>query len=90
MCYKYKKKWHTAILAAKKKLTLKKKNGGKRLVLTPGQPGGVVPLIPIFSRLSALGSLMSGGPSVYNAIRNSKRKKDGGLCLNKNGLRKKN
>ena len=63
------------ILLAKKKKTLKKKNNGKRLILTPGQSGGAIPLIPIFAGLSALGSLMSGSASVYNAIQNSKRKK---------------
>lgn len=78
------------VLAAKKKRTLKKKNDGKRLILTPVQSGGVVPLIPIFAGLSALGSLMSGGASVYNAIQNSKRKKGNGLYLNNNRLRKKN
>ncbi|KAL4083508.1 hypothetical protein QTP88_028824 [Uroleucon formosanum] len=66
------------ILAAKKKRNLKKKNGGKRLISAPRQSGDVIPLIPgkpIFAGLSALGSLMSGGASVYNAVQNSKRKK---------------
>lgn len=77
------------ILLAKKK-NVKKKNVGKRLILTPGQTGGAIPLIPIFAGLSALGSLMSGSASVYNAIQNSKRKKGNGLYLNNNGSRKKN
>ncbi|KAL4107293.1 hypothetical protein QTP88_017660 [Uroleucon formosanum] len=68
------------ILAAKKKRNLKKKNGGKRLILEPRQSGGVIPLIPIFAGLLTLGSLMSGGASVYNAVQNSKRKKE--LSLN--------
>jgi len=76
-------------LAAKKKRSTKKKNSGERLILNPGQRGGVIPLIPIFAGLSALGSLMSGGASVYNAVQNSKRKKGGGLNLNNNRLRKK-
>lgn len=80
---------NNSMLAVKKKRTLKKKNSGKRLISTPGQSGGVVPLIPIFAGLSALGSLMSGGASVYNAIQNSKSKKGNGLYLNNNGLRKK-
>jgi len=71
------------ILAAKKKRNLKKKNGGKRLILAPRQSGGVIPLIPIFAGLSALGSLMSGGASVYNAVQNSKRRKGNGLNSNK-------
>ncbi|KAL4092444.1 hypothetical protein QTP88_026945 [Uroleucon formosanum] len=67
---------NNGMLAAKKKRTSKKKNSGKRLILTPEQSGGVIPLIPIFAGLSALGSLMSGGASVYNEVQNSKRKKD--------------
>ncbi|KAF0742060.1 Uncharacterized protein FWK35_00019036 [Aphis craccivora] len=49
-----------SMLAVKKKRTPKKKKSGKRLSTIPGQSGGVVPLIPIFAGLSALGSLMSG------------------------------
>ncbi|KAE9521264.1 hypothetical protein AGLY_018327 [Aphis glycines] len=64
---------NNSMLTAKKKRTSKKKNSGKRLIPIPGQSGGVVPLIPIFAGLSALGSLMSGGASVYNAIQNSKK-----------------
>ena len=78
------------ILAAKKKRISMKKIGGKRLILAPRQSGGVITLIPIFAGLSALGSLMSGGASVYNAVQNSKRKKGSGLNSNKNRLRKKN
>jgi len=43
---------------------------GKRLILAPRQSGGVIPLIPIFAGLSALGSLISGSASVYNAVQN--------------------
>ncbi|KAF0686841.1 Uncharacterized protein FWK35_00033694, partial [Aphis craccivora] len=75
---------NNSMLAAKKKRTSKKKNSGKRLISTPGQTGGVVPLIPIFAGLLALGSFMSGGASVYNAILNSKSKKGNGLYLNNN------
>ncbi|KAE9522379.1 hypothetical protein AGLY_017210 [Aphis glycines] len=60
---------------AAKKGKVEKNPNGKRLILTPGQTGGAIPLIPIFAGLSALGSLMSGGASVYNAIQNSKMKK---------------
>ncbi|KAL4107214.1 hypothetical protein QTP88_017597 [Uroleucon formosanum] len=76
------------ILTVKKKRNLKKKNGGKRLILAPRQLGGVNPLIPIFAGMSALFNLMSGGANVYNAVQNSKRKEGSGL--NNNGLRKKN
>ncbi|KAE9525812.1 hypothetical protein AGLY_014038 [Aphis glycines] len=68
------KKIKKRTLAAKKG-KVKKNPNGKRLILTPGQTGGAIPLIPIFAGLSALGSLMSGGASVYNAIQNSKMKK---------------
>ncbi|KAE9521259.1 hypothetical protein AGLY_018351 [Aphis glycines] len=68
------KKIKRRTLAAKKG-KLNKNPNGKRLILTPGQTGGAIPLIPIFAELSALGSLMSGGASVYNAIQNSKMKK---------------
>lgn len=78
------------ILAAKKKRMIKKKNVGKRMILTPGQSGGTIPLMPIFAGLSALGSLISGGANVYNAIQNSKSKKDSGLNLVNNASRKKN
>ncbi|KAE9522932.1 hypothetical protein AGLY_016563 [Aphis glycines] len=54
---------------AAKKEKVKKNPNGKRLILTPGQIGGAIPLIPIFARLSALGSLMSGNASVYNEKR---------------------
>ncbi|XP_060846234.1 uncharacterized protein LOC132925895 [Rhopalosiphum padi] len=74
--------------AAIKKKKVKKNYRGKRLILAPGQTGGAIPLIPIFAGLSALGSLMSGSASVYNAIQNSKRNKGNGL-KNK-GSRKKN
>ncbi|KAL4084076.1 hypothetical protein QTP88_029392 [Uroleucon formosanum] len=70
------------ILAAKKKRNLKKKNGGKRLILEPRQSGGVIPLIPIFAGLLTLGSLMSGGASVYNAVQNAKRKKNNDIIKN--------
>ncbi|KAE9522412.1 hypothetical protein AGLY_017171, partial [Aphis glycines] len=62
---KAKRKIGMGCKAAKKKRTSKKKNNGKRLISTPGETGGVVPSIPIFAGLSALGSLMSGGASVY-------------------------
>ncbi|KAE9522108.1 hypothetical protein AGLY_017496 [Aphis glycines] len=65
-------------IAAKKKRKPNKKNGGMRFISTPRQTGGVIPLVPIFAGLTALGSLMSGGASVYNAIQNSKRKKGSG------------
>lgn len=71
------------ILLAAKKNNKKKIKNGERVILTPNQLGGVLPLIPIFAGLSALGSLASGASSVYNAVKNSKKKKKGsGLYLN--------
>jgi len=70
-------KKNKGILVAKKKRKPNKKIGGMRFISTPHQTGGVIPLVPIFAGLSALGSLMSGGASVYNAIQNSKKKGSG-------------
>ncbi|KAF0702049.1 Uncharacterized protein FWK35_00026781, partial [Aphis craccivora] len=39
------------------KINRRKKNEYKRLILTPGQSGSAIPLIPIFAGLSALGYL---------------------------------
>ncbi|KAF0706399.1 Uncharacterized protein FWK35_00034574, partial [Aphis craccivora] len=44
----------------------------RRLILTPGQSGGAIPLIPIFAGLSALGSLMSGSANECYVIKNTK------------------
>ena len=65
------------ILAKKKKR--KSRKTGERVIPCPNQVGGVLPLIPIFAGLSALGSLASGASSVYNAV-----KKGDGLYLNNN------
>ncbi|KAF0740716.1 Uncharacterized protein FWK35_00022465 [Aphis craccivora] len=62
-------------------MKVKKNPNSKRLISTPGQSGGAIPLIPIFAVLSALGSLMSGSASVYNAIKNSKIKKGSGFRM---------
>ncbi|KAF0701799.1 Uncharacterized protein FWK35_00030099, partial [Aphis craccivora] len=78
---------NNSMIAVKKKRTSKKNNSGKRLISTPGHSGGVVPLIPIFARLSAFGNLMSGGASVYNAIQNSKSNK--GNVFSRDSLPKK-
>lgn len=52
-----------------------------REIKSSSQIGGILPLIPIFAGLSALGSIASGGSAVYNAIKNT-RKSGGGLYLN--------
>lgn len=68
------------LLGGKKKNKNSKKSG-IRMVMTPNHTGGVLPLMPIFAGLSALGSLASGGASIYNAYNNAK-KKGKGLYLN--------
>ncbi|KAE9521408.1 hypothetical protein AGLY_018230 [Aphis glycines] len=48
----------------KQKIHLEKRKSLRTpLILTPGQSGGTISLIPIFAGLSALGSLMSGSAS---------------------------
>lgn len=80
-----------------KKKIRKQKNSSKnkkRLIQCSRHIGGALPLIPIFAGLSALGSLASGASSVYNAVKNGKKKGGGlylklptgkGLYLNKKG-----
>lgn len=46
-----------SILAEKKKRKSNKNNGGMRMISTPRQSVGVIPLVPIFAELSVLGSL---------------------------------
>lgn len=53
--------------------TFVKKNGGKKRIRTPRiipipKSGGVLPLIPIFAGLSALGTLASGASSIVKAL----------------------
>lgn len=58
-------------MMSKKKQKNEFKNNSYRLISNPKQSGGVLPLIPIFAGLSALGSLTTGSTAVYNTIRNS-------------------
>lgn len=46
-----------------------------RIIPIP-KSGGVLPLVPIFAGLSALGSLAGGASAVYNAIRSTKESKE--------------
>lgn len=39
-----------------------------RIIKVPTHSGGVLPLIPMFSGLSALGAIASGAPAIINAI----------------------
>jgi hypothetical protein len=66
-----------AIAAARKSL---KAAGGKRKIRTPRiipipKTGGILPLIPIFAGLSALGSLAGGAAGIVRAIKDVKKKR---------------
>lgn len=83
------------LLTVKKINKKSKKKNSTRVILTPNQLGGVLPLTTIFAGLSALGSLASGASSVYNTVKNRKKKGSGlylnppmgkGLYLNSKGL----
>jgi len=76
----FKHKRNTLLVAKRKKIKKTRKNT-KRLILNPKQIGGVLPLIPIFAGLSALGSLAFSASNIYKAVKNSK-KKGSGLYLN--------
>lgn len=65
----------------KKRVQKKSRKNMNRSIATPRQIGGVLPLIPIFAGLSALGSIASGASSIYSTIKNSK-KSGNGLYLN--------
>ena len=67
-----------AVLAARKSL---KAAGGKRRVRLPRiipipKTGGLLPLIPIFAGLSALGSLAGGAAGIVRAIKSAKKSND--------------
>ena len=69
---KHKKdKINSALIAAKAVI---KKEGGKnniripRIIPIPTKIGGVLPLIPIFAGLSALGSIVSGASGIVKAV----------------------
>lgn len=83
-----------AITAARKSL---KAAGGKRKIRTPRiipipKTGGILPLIPIFAGLSALGSLAGGAAGIVRAlktVKNAGTEKTGAtlrLCSKGNGL----
>lgn len=49
--------------------------GRPRIIPIP-KTGGILPLVPIFAGLSALGSLAGGASAVYNAIRSTKENRE--------------
>lgn len=74
-------------MAAAREIT-DKNNGiisGQTRIIPIPKSGGVLPLVPIFAGLSALGSLAGGAAAVYNAIRATRESKKGG-GLQKEGI----
>lgn len=69
----------TALMGAKASL---RKSGGKKKIKVPrvipisSKIGGILPLIPIFAGLSALGSLAGGAASIARAVKNTKAAHD--------------
>lgn len=71
-----KKKTISAAKVEVKKRSKKPQKSAPRIIPTP-KIGGVLPLIPVFAGLSALGALMGGSAGVANAVISSnKAKKD--------------
>lgn len=86
MLWKPNKKWRCFIKSSDKnkkinmtKIKSEKKNN--RIILCLSQLGDVLPLMPVFAGLFAWNSLALGVLTVYDVIRNS-RKKGSGLYLN--------
>ena len=75
-CKSSRKDKNCILIARKKRKQMKTLKNGKRLILTPNHTGGALPLAAIFAGLSALGSLASGALSVYNAVKNRKKKRE--------------
>lgn len=74
-------------MAAAKEIT-NKNNGvisGQTRIIPIPKSGGILPLIPIFAGLSALGSLAGGAAAVYNAVRATRASKKG-AGLRKEGI----
>lgn len=59
-------------LRAVKGIAKKKHNNRSRIIPVP-KSGGILPLIPIFAGLSALGALAGGTASVVNAVNKAKQ-----------------
>lgn len=68
-------------LAAAKSLSNSKTMSSPRIIPVP-KTGGVLPLVPIFAGLSALGSLAGGAASIIRAIKSTD---DGRQMLKRNG-----
>lgn len=72
----------TSIAAAKKSLSKNKKTKAPRIIPIP-KKGGVLPLIPIFAGLSALGSLSGGFASVVRLVNEMRANKKASVHLGK-------
>lgn len=65
---------HSALAAAHR--INKNKNISQPRIIPIPKSGGVLPLVPIFAGLSALGSLAGGASAIYNAIKSTKNGKN--------------
>lgn len=72
----------TCVVAAKKAISRKKKTKTPRIIPIP-RKGGVLPLIPIFAGLSALGSLTGGIASVVKTVNDMRSNRDKPIHLGK-------
>jgi len=72
----------TCIAAAKKSIAKKKKTKTPRIIPIP-KKGGVIPLIPIFAGLSALGSLTGGIASVVKTVNDMRTNRNTPIHLGK-------
>jgi hypothetical protein len=72
----------TCVAAAKKAILRKKKTKTPRIIPIP-KKGGVLPLIPIFAGLSALGSLTGGIASVVKTVNDMKSDRNVPIHLGK-------
>lgn len=72
----------SCVAAAKKAISRKKKTRTPRIIPIP-RKGGVLPLIPIFAGLSALGSLTGGIANVVKTVNDMRSNRDKPIHLGK-------
>lgn len=77
-----------AAISAAEEIALENSGGVSRQprIIPIPKTGGVLPLVPIFAGLSALGSLAGGASAVYNALRSTKENRDSGANMGKRGV----
>lgn len=61
--------------AAIKKSLINKKNKKTKVIKPPKKRGGILPLVPIFAGLSALGALAGGGAQIVKAVKSAQANK---------------